>query len=222
MIRVSTTTLESFRLFNDPDQEWMPEQEIIDSIKGVFRGNANTERGYAFGRILEEPGRFRVPGGFRVEVDRETKRSLFFEADWVERCLSCIEREGTFEVKRAKTFHLPEFGPVDVVAKVDYIHGLKISEFKNTTSTFNIDKYLESEQWRFYCVVFGSPVVNYQVFELSEARDGTYDLRECHDFRVFSYPGIEDDCTEKLTEFLRYVRAKGLMSYLEASARRAA
>jgi hypothetical protein len=222
MLRISTTTLESFRLFMDPEQDWMPEQELIDSIKGVFVGNANTERGYAFGRILEDPERFREPGGFRVEVDRKTHKALFFEAAWVERCLACVSREGVFEVKRSMSFEVPGVGVVDVVAKVDHLHGRHITEFKNTTSTFNIDKYLESEQWRFYSLIFDAPKITYQVFELSEASDGTLDLRACHDFNVYAYPNMRADCEETLAEFCDYVRRKNLTGYLAERARQAA
>jgi hypothetical protein len=35
-MRISTTTLESFRLFMDPEQEWMAEDDLMATIRGEF------------------------------------------------------------------------------------------------------------------------------------------------------------------------------------------
>ncbi|HVQ15609.1 MAG TPA: hypothetical protein VMS40_18535, partial [Vicinamibacterales bacterium] len=63
-MRISTTTLESFRLWSDPEQEWMSEDELIATICGKFVPNHAVKRGAAFGKVLETPDPYRVSGGF--------------------------------------------------------------------------------------------------------------------------------------------------------------
>ena len=53
-MRISATQLESFRLFMQPDQEWMSEQNLIDTIKGVWKPNHKVSLGSAFGQVLEQ------------------------------------------------------------------------------------------------------------------------------------------------------------------------
>ena len=50
-MRISTTTLESFRLFCDPEQDWMSEADLIATIKGEFVPTPAVELGKAFGLI---------------------------------------------------------------------------------------------------------------------------------------------------------------------------
>jgi hypothetical protein len=205
-MRVSTTTLESFCLTMDPENESATEQELVATILGRWAGNANTERGYAFGQILEYPDKYRTPAGFTVPVSRDGLKKVTFETGWVEACLSCVSREGIFEVKAAK----PYFDNIDVVAKVDQLEGRRVREFKNTTSTFDFDKYERSMQWRYYLDVFDLDVVTYQVFELSESSSGVLDLRNVHEFNLYAYPQLHADCESVLRDFQAYVRRRGL------------
>ena len=62
-MRISATTLESYRLWRDPNQEWMSEDDLRDSILGVWKPNHKVELGSAFGRVLEDPDQYLVPGG---------------------------------------------------------------------------------------------------------------------------------------------------------------
>jgi hypothetical protein len=201
-MRISTTTLESYRLFMQPDQDWMTEEDLRESILGVWKPNHKAELGTAFGQVLEDPDKFLVPGGFRS--------GLFeFGRDVVEPCLELIDRRGVFEAKATK-----RYGDCDVVAKADHLYGAHLSEFKTTLSTFDFQKYAESCQWRFMVDIFEPKLVTYHVFCLAEATNGVISLRSIESFNLFPYAGLHAECCAMVEEFRAYVIARGLDAHL--------
>jgi catechol 2,3-dioxygenase-like lactoylglutathione lyase family enzyme len=202
-VRISATTLESFRLFMEPDQEWMTEDALIATIKGEFKPNAAIRLGRAFGRILEHPERFRVPLGY--VYDEQGALEFQFSAADIDRCLALVDPRGVFEAKALKAY-----GDCDVVAKADHLLGAHLTEFKTSTSSFDADKYLASCQWRFMVDIFGPALVTYHVFELYDHGNSVVELKDIHTFNVFPYDGLHQDCCELVAAFRDYVTAKGL------------
>src|SRR5579862_6325036 len=110
-MRVSATTLESFRLWSDPEQEWLTEDDLLASIRGQFVPTAQVELGSAFGQILEAPDRFRVPGGYAC------KGYTFSDETMVEPLKLMDHRQGVFEAKAAKDYP----GGVTVISRADQL-----------------------------------------------------------------------------------------------------
>lgn len=197
-MRISTTTLESFRLFMAPEQDWMTEASLIATIKGEFTPTPQVELGLAFGRVLEDPDRWRTRGGFRCN-------GYTFDDATMAPALACIDRRGIFEAKGQK-----RYGDCDVVAKADHLLGAHLSEFKTTTSTFNFEKYADSCQWRFMVDIFGPVQVTYRVFLLEDHENGVATLKGIESFNLFPYAALHQDCRDLLQQFTSYVTAKGL------------
>lgn len=209
-MRVSTTTIESFRLWAHPDQDWLTEQALIDTIAGVFVPTPAVLLGQAFGRVLEDPDRFRVPGGYSC-------LNHSFSAATMAPALALIDRRGIFEAKAVKSY-----GPVDVVAKADHLFGAHLSEFKTTGATFNFDKYEASCQWRFMVDLFEPLQVTYHVFILDDHENGVAEVKSIESFNLYPYEGLHHDCCELLGRFVDYVTAKGLDGLLRDRQRLAA
>lgn len=202
-MRISATTLESYRLWRDPDQEWMSEDDLRDSILNIWKPTHKVELGSAFGKVLEDPDRYLAPGGFRCD-------GFAFARDVMEPCLDVVDRRGVFEAKALK-----RYGDVDVVSKADHVFGARLSEFKTTTSSFDVKRYLDSYQWRFMADAFQPSVITYHVFCLYECQsNGVIELRSIESFNLFPYPNLQDDCGELLREFCGYVTARGLDTVL--------
>lgn len=197
-MRISTTTLESFRLFMQPDQEWMSEDDLLASIRGEFHTNPAIELGLSFGKVLEDPDRYQVPGGYRC-------RGYSFDEATIAPALAIIDRRGVFEAKAQRSY-----GACDVVAKADHILGAHLSEFKTTGSTFNFDKYAASCQWRFMVDIFQPLKVTYHVFLLDDHENGVAELRGIETFNLYPYAALHQDCSDLLGRFVDYVTAKGL------------
>lgn len=203
-MRISTTTLESFRLFMHPDQEWMSEDELIASIKGVWQPTPKVLLGSAFGKVIADPWPYAVSGGYRCD-------GLYFPSDVVEPCLQVTDPRGIYEAKATK-----QYGDCTVVAKADHILGVQLSEYKTTLSTFDVEKYLASYQWRFMAEIFEPKVITYHVFCLSEDPSGRIGLRGIETFNVFPYPNLHEDCAALVRQFREYVTARGLDELLRA------
>lgn len=214
-MRISTTTLESFRLWSDPEQDWMSEDELLATIRGEFRPTPAVRLGQAFGKVLEQPERYQTPLGY-VYDDRGYLEYQFSRAT-IEPCLKLIDRSGVFEAKAIK-----RYGDIDVVAKADHLIGAHLSEFKTTGSTFNFDKYAASCQWRFMVEAFEPLLVTYHVFRLDDHGNGVAELRGIETFNLFPYAALHQDCCELLGRFVNYVTAKGLDGMLRERQRAAA
>lgn len=202
-MRISTTTLESFRLFMQPEQDWMSEAELVATIKGEFVPTTPVLIGQAYGRVLEDPDAYQVPGGYRCG-------GFCFDHASVDPALALIDRRGVFEAKAQKAY-----GACDVVAKADHLCGAHLAEFK-TTKTFAIEKYLESYQWRFMVDIFQPMDVTYHVFTLDDHGNSVVELKDINSFRVYPYAALHEDCAALVQQFAAYVTTKGLDGLLRA------
>lgn len=201
-MRISTTTLESYRLFMQPDQEWMSEDELIASIRGQFVPNRKVLIGKAFGEVLETPDRYRISGGFQ-------HGPFFFSSDTMQPALDLFDRRGVFEAKATK-----EYGDRTVVAKADQLLGSQLIENKTTCSTFDLDKYAQSYQWRYMAEIFEPTMITYRVFCLGDDESNQIELKSIEAFNLFPYGQLHQDCCALLDQFCAYVTAKGLDGYL--------
>jgi len=197
-VRISTTTLESFRLWSQPDQDWMTEESLIDTIRGKFVPTPAVLLGSAFGQVLETPEPFKVDGGYRCG-------DYTFDDATMAEPLALIDRRGVFEAKAMR-----RYGDDDVVAKADHLYGAHLSEFKTTTGYFDYDKYEASCQWRFMVDIFEPVKVTYHIFRLNDHGNGVVELRGIDSFDLYPYPALHQDCAELLSRFVSYVTLRGL------------
>jgi hypothetical protein len=211
-MRISTTTLESFRLFMQPEQEWMSEDELLANIRGEFVGNHKVWLGMAFGAVLEHPAQYRVDGGFRVEHLRGCPESFAFGDDVMEPVFKLMADGTVFEAKAIK-----RYGRHDVVAKADQMIGAHLIETKTTLGYFDFDKYADSYQWRFMADIFEPSKITYHVFCLDESeQNGVISLRGIESFDLYPYAACHTDCLHLVRDFETYVTEKGLVALLDA------
>lgn len=208
-MRISATHLESFRLWSDPEQEWMSEADLIATIRGESVPGLPVLIGRAFDQILETPERFKVSGGYLND-------GFAFDDAVVDPCLALFDRRGVFQVKATKTY-----GTRTVVAKADQLLGAQLIENKTTLSTFQFDNYAESYQWRFMVDIFEPALVTYHVFCLGQDYNGYISLRGIETFNLYPYAALQDDCCELLDRFTAYVTARGLDGLLRERQARA-
>jgi len=210
-MRISCTTLESFRLFMEPEQEWMSEDDLLATVRGEFVGNHKVWLGQAFGAVIEHPSVYRVPGGFRVDALRGCPESFAFGDDVMEPVFGLIADGAVFEAKGVK-----RYGRHDVVAKADQMVGAHLIETKTTLGSFDFDKYANSCQWRFMADIFEPSKVTYHVFCLDESDAGVISLKGIETFDLYPYADVHNDCLNLVRAFETYVTAKGLVSLLDA------
>lgn len=200
--RISTTTLESYRLFMAGD--WMPERDLLDTIEGKFTPNDKIRLGLAFENILQDPYRYLVPGGYVCDGFRLDRAEM-------DPCLDLVDRRGVFQVQATKAY-----GGREVVVKCDQLLGTTVFDWKTTQSPFDAEKYLESYQWRYTLNILPAQEFVYQVFLLNDHGNGVVEVRGVETVRVFPYPALTADCLALLNAFSEYVSLKGLEGLLSA------
>lgn len=201
-MRVSATTLESFRLYMAPDQEWKTEASLLEDIAGTFVPTRPVEIGKAFGLVLETPDRYKVRGGYVCN-------GFSFDDAAMAEPLSLMDRRGVYEAKAIK-----RYGDVDVVSKADQIIGCRLREHKTTCSTFSFEKYADSFQWRLMADAFEPLQVSYYVFCLDDHENGVITVKSVETFNLYPYAQLHEDCAELVDQFRAYVTAKGLDTLL--------
>lgn len=207
-MRISATTLDTFRLYMDED--WMPERDLLASIRRERQATHEMALGTAFGQVLADPDAYRARGGYRCEVDGET---FDFGDDVMGPALDAVGPRGVFEAKATGTYR-----GHTVATKADHVYGAELHEFKTTTSSFDIDKYLAAYQWRFMADIFRPARITYTVFCLFEsAQNGTIELRGIERFTVAPYPGMRLECESLVRRFVDYVHFRRLGTYLDPS-----
>jgi hypothetical protein len=197
-MRISCTTLESFRLWSQPDQEWMTEDSLIETIKGVFTPTPAILLGQAFGKVLETPERYQVKGGYRYG-------DFCFDDATMAEPLKLMDRRGVFEAKATKTLrrlHRRRDGGSSRRRAPD--------RAQDHLQTFDFDKYAASCQWRFMADIFEPALVTYHVFLLDDHGNGIAELRGIETFNLYPYADLHEDCAALVRRFREYAIARGL------------
>lgn len=202
-MRISATALESFRLFLQPDQDWMTEDRLLAGLRGHGAETPEMRRGTAFGKVLEDPDAHRVGGGYAC-------LGYTFGAETMAPAFAVVDRRGVFEAKAQRTY-----GPHDVVAKADHLLGTVLTEFK-TSEGFDIEKYLPSAQWRLMADIFEPSQVTYRVFVLQDHGNGVVEVRSVESFTVYPYATLHEECAALVREFAAYAELRGLEPLLRA------
>jgi hypothetical protein len=214
-LRVSATTLETFRRFLEPEQEYTTEDDVLTSIR---RSAVETEAmrvGSAFDEVIERRAAFYV-----AEVDGYVHRGCCFDRSEMERdVFPLYDDRGLFQVKDQGLY-----GDVLVVCKADQVVGGQVIETKTTLGTFDIEKYLVSAQWRLMADILKPLYLTYRVFLLKDEHPVAvgdvhaqrYTVKGCEEFNVFPYVGLHEDCARLVGQFREWVEARGLVGELQA------
>lgn len=137
---------------------------------------------------------------------------------------------GTYDVLQAQgyIFHLPDaelvlptirevraygtYGGLTVTGKVDCLDGLRVDDHK-TTSRFDVERYLDGYQWRYYLDLFGADVFRWNVFVLKEMGEMEYQVAAPQPLEATRYPGLHDDCMKLAQDYLEFAREHLPASY---------
>lgn len=190
MIRVSVTELEALRYYR------VSEDMGLDAIlRRLRKQDAPSEAmlaGKAFHALLEHADDCDLE-----HAERDGYRFAFALDDEVE--LSPIR-----ELKAEKVYRI-DAEDVELVGVVDGLFGSMIEDHK-LSARFNIETYIDSIQWRCYLDMFQADSFRYNIFEAAE-RDGIYVVRAYHPMTFYRYPGLHDDVTRALREFVGFARS---------------
>lgn len=219
MIRVSATTLESYRRV--VQTEYGDEGELAASIRGKpLAPSWQMSAGQAWHGIVRAYGDERYD---RADISEPQDHGdgpvhVRIGQHWFDlhavKIAAGIIGPGVWEVKATRVW---EIGgrEVTVAAQVDHVRGLHIAENKTKFSGADARTYEPSLQWRYYLAVHGAACVRYNLWHMREPKGGYCELTDVSSFRFWPYADLESDCRRWLAEFLGWADSRDLMPFLD-------
>lgn len=220
---VRVTTIEAFRQFItnsiERDHYEIPEQRVIDTIKGEFKGNEYTRIGTAFHKVIEVGNPTcckKIDKGYKFDIEGH---SVLLDYNQCQIALDYRnEYPGAFhEIRQYK-----DYGRAIVTGCADLIDGIEPHDVKTIYSTPSDRKFIDSCQWRYYLDIFGADVFHFDLFVFR----GYKPEKHGHDVRglevtrhtppitCYRYPDMEADNLALLNEFMDFAESRGLTDYL--------
>lgn len=218
--RVSVTTLEKFRRYMNEVSSWDTEESLIESIKGIFKGNDKTKTGSAFHKIIE--GEYsKVKTGIVAE-------DVFFTSQQAKVALDYKKRHPLMvhEISIRKTYH-SNFFPIQISGRIDGAEGLVIRDTKTKYRAVDVQEYLDSCQWKYYLDMLDANIFYYDLFEVQRFEFGTmpgsslmYLSKEvefiAHEpLQCLRYEMMVPDIMKILNEFLDYLHNRNIVHLLK-------
>jgi len=196
-IRISATDLDGYRWYKLLDSKTT--EQYLAELKAPFRTNYKMQFGQAIHAIIQRDKSVieHAPGYSWINDRHNPNEPESLSSIWIPRYLADVPRayfsdiyhEITWEQKSVKLMDV--FGhPVNLVAKVDGLHGNAIHELK-TTERYDYSAYSEAIQKLVYMYVWESYCVHYTVIEYSDlqARNLLKKMQDS-DFHAYGYPEL--------------------------------
>lgn len=204
MLKIAVTTIEAFRNYQNGTIDI---EDFLKRVRGEFTPSRYMDLGSAFHDILEN-----IELRYIKELNIfKAKNGLEFEYDIIAQCYEKIVSDAPFEVKITKIYDTGKEN-IEVVAKVDQLYGNYVIENKTCWGMFDFERYFSSCQWKFYLDIFEAERVFYNVFCLSDKKDGI-ELRTIEQFSFNAYPDLMDDLNELMKDLLEFIHAKNLEEF---------
>lgn len=209
MKKINVTLLESFRRFQvGTSENYDTEQQLVEQLSGKFDGNDKTNIGGAIHFIIENYGSDRKDYSdkfqeFKVKIDTTKHIDLLYN-----HCQSI--RPYTPEIPLSKTFKT-QYGELLVSGKMDVLQGNVIRDTKVTFRTPEMQKYMESIQWKLYLSIFELDRFIYDIFEVigydeTMGRDiSNCEIKLHEPFECLRYEKMETDIENTIASFCDWV-----------------
>lgn len=223
MYRISVSTLEKFRRCMDGVSARDTEEELLQTIKGVFEGNDMTRVGGAYHQIIEQQA-IVAQGGLIGESDGHR---IFFTAE---------QAEPAIEFKRAhismiheipgKKQYQTRIGPVMVTFRLDGLEGLHVRDTKCKFGPLDMSEYADSYQWRYYLDGMALDLFYYDFFQFLGFNGlegpmpyllGGVMVAGAQSLELARYDRLHQDCEQLLEEFLDYIAFRKLFNFLKTT-----
>jgi len=201
VITVRASTLESYRLYMDPDVEWLPAEEIEERIR---RGQDNGE----------SPSEAAALGtDFHAAVAGEYSGPRVFDHDSIVEARAGLD--GAFSEVAGSVVLDVDGVRVRVTGHADWLLGLDVLDLKTSAKPIAPDKHAESMQWRAYVLIFGVERVTYRQAQLAEDKDGTVFAKSIDDVVMYPYPKLREDVVACLRSLLDFARLRGCLDVMD-------
>lgn len=212
MKRISVTTLEKFRRFIDGVSSFDTEESLIESLKGLFKGNDKTDFGGAYHKVVE--GEYQDYSGNIFVVDSNKKEYVFNPSQAAPALIFRRNHPSMVHEMDVRKIYNTAYGSIQVTGRIDGIEGAIVRDIKTRFRQMDDGEYRDSFQWRFYLEILDTDIFFYDVFEIKGFErlpdKKPYIMPDvqviAHEaLRCERYAGMELDVITLLNDFLQYI-----------------
>lgn len=200
MITVRSSTVESFRLYIDPDVDFISTEEMEARLRGESTSSRAADLGTAFhaavaddyvGAVLfDDASIAKARAGLEGAVP-EVSGSIVIDVDGV---------------------------PVRLTGHTDWLRGLEAWDLKTSDKPIPPERPHDSMQWRCYCLIFGVERFVYRHAQLAEDDDGLVYAKSIDDVVMYRYPHLRDDVVRCLRSLLAFAALRGCIDSMKEDA----
>lgn len=219
MKQISVSILDSYRRMVMGLSDYDTEENFISMLKG--EGVTSDKMTFGTGCHNIVAGDFSVNGKEAIITTIADGKELIFtpeQADTLTHLISTEKRPVT-------TFELPmhgEYNDIVVSLRLDAFDGSAITDFKFThRKVSDMNKWIDSLQWRYYLDISGASSFVYQIVEVSGFKDlSKSDMTEVkfkvlEPMEIFGYKEIHKECRIWVKELSNYLTEKGLWDLIK-------
>ena len=94
-----------------------------------------------------------------------------------------------------------------LVARADKVLGLAVMDYKTTSNQFEAERYMQSVQWKIYCLAFSAHSFTYRVFEIKDGDVLT--IKAAHTLTCRPYPGMAEEVQRLAGDFIGFCLRNG-------------
>jgi hypothetical protein len=225
MKRISVTTLEKFRRFITEASAYDTEASLIESLKGLFKGNDKTKFGGAYHKLIE--GEYHKHND-EIKVKCFEKNILdefvFTSPQAVPALAYRLNHPAlTHEMNVSKIYDTIH-GSIQVTGRVDGIEGMLTRDVKTRFKSLDVQEYIDSSQWKFYLDMLDSNIFFYDVFEVQGFKElpakQPYRMNDvriiAHDpIRCNRYETMMSEINTLLNDFIEYINNRKFFDLLK-------
>ena len=200
-LRVYPSALDGFEYYTSFVENKTPEtlDKYVKDLTGQSPPNEAMERGTLFHKGMEDmakTGRWDCPIGWDIDV--ELPRPVYAEKPLF------MTRKDPMAVRGYE---------VMFSGKVDAMYGNVIVDYKTTEKSIQLEKYMDSWQWRAYLTMWGAAfrTFRYDIFKLKR-RKGEWFVDDHQDLVCTAYEGMEAEVwgiARRFSEFVLSLQETG-------------
>jgi hypothetical protein len=200
------------------------EEALIESIKGIFKGNDKTRFGGAYHELIEGKSSCPLPDQYQcgsyIFSKTQAMPAMIYRLDHP----LMVHEMNVSAIFKTKYFY------IQVSGRVDGIEGAHVRDAKTKFRDIDTREYMDSFQWRYYMHMTGLGHFFYDVFQV-DGFDQVLKQNPLIDPAVmFQYPirvqdpveihcerydGMVHELTSLLNDFLDYIHSRNLLQFLK-------
>lgn len=216
MIRLSPSLLESYRLFRT--EEWFTTEKMVESITGDFKPTPQILLGRAYHKMLENyTSLHEMYFAYGCPHDQEMTANQDGFTFAYEPCVAPVadflKAHAVHEVygtKELQTGH----GLVSIATKADAVWGNLGGEWKTTESAIQIQKYMDSAQWKLCAWALGLKAIDYRILRLEQRADEVWTVADSDAIQCVWSDSLLADLVDLADGLIDFHKTQGLDKYL--------